>query len=158
MTGSPSTWLRVPLLVGAVVIGTLAAAAGTYPWAWLAGANMRYLPTVPWGPLVMAAYLWLFSQKLTLWGGSVLGTRAVTNGVISYYFVCTDVAHGGIGPGDSGSSVFYFDASSGNGSWTGQAFAGNTPGANGFYTNFLFSPLNNIQSEFGTIPATIYGT
>jgi hypothetical protein len=37
-------------------------------------------------------------------------------------------------------------------------FAGSTPGTNGFYTYCIFAPLNNIQSEFGTIPATIYGT
>ncbi len=65
MTGTPTTWHGVPLLVRAVVIGALAAAAGTYPWAWLAGANMRHLPSVPWGPVAMAAYLWLYWRYAT---------------------------------------------------------------------------------------------
>lgn len=88
---------------------------------------------------------------------STCTTELVSNGVIGYYFVCTHTANMGIGPGDSGSGVFYYDGSS-NGSWTGQAFGGYSPGANGFYRYMLFSPLNNIQGEFGTIPATIYGT
>ena len=58
-------WRQIPLPLRAVVLGVLVAAAGSYPWAWLSGANMRYLPSVPWGPLVMAAYLWLYWRYTT---------------------------------------------------------------------------------------------
>jgi membrane protease YdiL (CAAX protease family) len=60
-----STWRRVPVLIRAIALGWLLAAAGTYPWKWLANANMRYLPSVPWGPVAMAAYLWLYWRYAT---------------------------------------------------------------------------------------------
>lgn len=74
MTG---VWLHIPLPIRAVVLGILVAAAGSYPWAWLSGANMRVLPSVPWGPLVMAAYLWLYWQYATGrgWPASTSPTR-----------------------------------------------------------------------------------
>ena len=88
---------------------------------------------------------------------STCTTEAAGNGVITYYFVCTHTANMAVGPGDSGSGVFSYDGSA-NGSWAGQVFAGYSPGVNGFYQYTLFAPLNNIQSEFGSILATIYGT
>jgi len=53
-------WLRVPLLVRAVLTGLAAAMAGAVPWALLVSANTRRLPVVPWAVPVMAAYLWLY--------------------------------------------------------------------------------------------------
>ncbi|HEX8726061.1 MAG TPA: CPBP family intramembrane glutamic endopeptidase [Gemmatimonadaceae bacterium] len=58
-------WSRIPVPIRALVLGLLAAAAGTYPWAWLAGTNLRVLPSVPWGPAVMAVYLWLYWRYAT---------------------------------------------------------------------------------------------
>lgn len=52
-----SIWQRVPVAIRALIAGAIVAAAATYPWAWLAGANMRHLPDLPWAALVMAAYL-----------------------------------------------------------------------------------------------------
>jgi membrane protease YdiL (CAAX protease family) len=65
MTGLRDGWLRMPVVIRAVVVGMLAAAAGTYPWAWLAAANMRTLSSVPWGPLIMVGYLWLYWKYAT---------------------------------------------------------------------------------------------
>lgn len=36
------------------------AAAGTVPWAWIAGMNLKHLPSVPWAVPPAALYLWLF--------------------------------------------------------------------------------------------------
>ena len=65
MTPALALWRRVPVVVRAVLIGMLAAAAGSYPWAWLAGLNLRHLPAVPWGPLVMLGYLWCYWRYAT---------------------------------------------------------------------------------------------
>lgn len=69
----------------------------------------------------------------------------------SYYMVCHHNVNAGVGGGDSGSAVFYYDAASGNATMTGQLFGGIGS------TTFLFSPLNNMQSEFGNIITTAYG-
>jgi hypothetical protein len=57
---SRALWLRVPLLVRAVLIGLAAAMAGTLPWAILMSANTRHLSALPWAVPIMAGYLWLY--------------------------------------------------------------------------------------------------
>jgi hypothetical protein len=75
----------------------------------------------------------------------------------SFNFVCVDEAAMGVNSGDSGSGVFLYDAVGDTASLAGQLFAGGG-GMNGpDRTVTVFAPLNNIQSEFGLIPATIYG-
>ena len=53
-------WVRLPVLVRAVVTGLAVATAGTVPWAALASANIKYQPALPWAVPIMAVYLWLF--------------------------------------------------------------------------------------------------
>lgn len=53
-------WVRLPVLVRAVVTGFAVATAGTVPWAALVAANIKHMPTLPWAVPIMAAYLWLF--------------------------------------------------------------------------------------------------
>ncbi len=60
MSALSGTWRRVPVVVRAVIVGVLVAAAGTTPWAWLAGMNLRHFRAVPWDAAVMAPYLWLY--------------------------------------------------------------------------------------------------
>ncbi len=60
MTAVRALWLRVPLLVRAVLIGLAAAMAGTMPWAILVSANTRHLSVLPWAVPIMAGYLWLY--------------------------------------------------------------------------------------------------
>jgi membrane protease YdiL (CAAX protease family) len=54
----------VLVVVRAVLTGTMAAAAGTVPWAVLAGANLKLLPGVPWAAPVMALYLWVYWRHM----------------------------------------------------------------------------------------------
>lgn len=71
-------------------------------------------------------------------------------------FVCMHTASGGAKGGDSGAGVFVYDQTNGNASWAGQLISG--ANFNGqVFTTFSFASLNNIQSEFGNVPATIYG-
>jgi membrane protease YdiL (CAAX protease family) len=53
-------WGRLPVLVRAILVGGVAAAAGTLPWAALAGANSRYWTAVPWCVPPTAVLLWLY--------------------------------------------------------------------------------------------------
>jgi membrane protease YdiL (CAAX protease family) len=53
-------WLRVPILVRAILIGLAAATAGTLPWALLVSANTKYFSVVPWAVPIMAGYLLLY--------------------------------------------------------------------------------------------------
>jgi len=60
MTAVRALWLRVPLVVRAVLTGLAAAMAGTMPWAILVSANTRHLSVLPWAVPIMAGYLWLY--------------------------------------------------------------------------------------------------
>jgi membrane protease YdiL (CAAX protease family) len=65
MSSGPKGWHRVPVAIRALIVGAIVAAAATYPWAWLAAANLRHLPDVPWAALVMAAYLCAYFWYVT---------------------------------------------------------------------------------------------
>jgi len=60
-------WRRAPVIVRAVVSGIAAAAAGTLPWMFLAGSNLRVFVRAPWAVVPMAIYLWCYWKYL---GGS----------------------------------------------------------------------------------------
>ena len=70
-------WRAIPIVLRAVLVGLVAAALGSFPWAWLAQANLRHLRAVPWGPAVMAVYLWLYWQFFTgrSWPASTAALR-----------------------------------------------------------------------------------
>jgi membrane protease YdiL (CAAX protease family) len=55
-----SLWRRLPIIVRAILSGSVLATVGTLPWALLSEANLKYLPKVPWSVPLMAVYLWLF--------------------------------------------------------------------------------------------------
>ena len=55
-----SLWDRLPVVVRAVVAGTLVAAVGTVPWALLVSQNVKHWPAVPWAVPPTVLYLWLF--------------------------------------------------------------------------------------------------
>lgn len=75
---------------------------------------------------------------------------------VTYYFVCADEASMGVNNGDSGSGIFLYDPVGDVATLAGQLFAG-TDYNSQLDIITIFAPLNNIQSEFGLIPATIYG-
>jgi membrane protease YdiL (CAAX protease family) len=59
-------WLRIPVLVRAVVVGLAVGLVGTVPWTSLIAANTQYLPSVPWAAPVMAVILvawWFYFAK-----------------------------------------------------------------------------------------------
>ena len=60
MAAVRALWLRVPLVLRAVLSGLAAAMAGTLPWAMLVSANTRHLSVLPWAVPVMAGYVWLY--------------------------------------------------------------------------------------------------
>jgi membrane protease YdiL (CAAX protease family) len=55
-----SLWRRLPVIVRAVLAGAVMAVAGTLPWALLVGANIKYLPSIPWSVPPTVVYLWFF--------------------------------------------------------------------------------------------------
>lgn len=67
------------------------------------------------------------------------------------YLVCHHTVDAGVNGGDSGSAVFTYNPTTKYGTMAGQLF-----GRRGT-TVFLFSPLNNMQAEFGNLITTIYG-
>jgi hypothetical protein len=73
-----------------------------------------------------------------------------------YYFVCAHEANMGVNNGDSGSGIFVYGVAGDTASLAGQLFAGYLSNGS-LYTMAVFAPLNNIQSEFGLVPATIWG-
>jgi membrane protease YdiL (CAAX protease family) len=58
-------WRRIPVIIRAVLVALVVASTGSFPWAWLAQANLHHLRGAPWGPVVMAVYLWLYWQYFT---------------------------------------------------------------------------------------------
>jgi membrane protease YdiL (CAAX protease family) len=57
-----SFWQRLPVIVRAVLTGSVLGAVGTTPWALLVAANMKFFPSVPWAVLPTILYLWFFWQ------------------------------------------------------------------------------------------------
>jgi len=64
MTFVDRFWLRVPVVLRAVLIGVAVAAAGSMPWAALVSANTRHQSALPWAVPLMAMYLWLYWRYL----------------------------------------------------------------------------------------------
>ena len=60
LTWPAHVWQRLPVVVRAVAVGVAVAAAGTVPWAWLAGTNARHASAGPWAVPIMAVYLWAY--------------------------------------------------------------------------------------------------
>jgi membrane protease YdiL (CAAX protease family) len=72
-----SLWRRLPIIVRAIITGGAVATFGTVPWALLASANQKFLPTVPWAVLPTGLYLWVFWRYLggAGWPQSTAGVR-----------------------------------------------------------------------------------
>ncbi len=71
-------WLRLPILVRALLTGIATALAGTAPWSILLSANTRYQSALPWAVPIMAVYLWFYWRYLVRgwgWPRSTAGTR-----------------------------------------------------------------------------------
>jgi hypothetical protein len=55
-----SYWRRLPIVVRAVLAGSLFATLGTVPKALLGEANLRFLTSVPWAVPAAALYIWAY--------------------------------------------------------------------------------------------------
>ena len=68
-----SVWQRLPIVVRAVIAGSVVCSVGTVVWGGvagyplLAGWNLRVLVTVPWAIVPMSVFLWLFVKYLGGW-------------------------------------------------------------------------------------------
>src|SRR5262245_31923059 len=60
MNALSALWARLPVIVRAVLAGTVVAVAGALPWGLLVSLNSRHLPALPWAVPPAALYLWLF--------------------------------------------------------------------------------------------------
>jgi len=70
-------WNRLPVILQAVIAGSLVNLFGTLPWPVLYGANLALSPSIPWAVPVMAIYLWFFWRYLQGkgWPSSTAETR-----------------------------------------------------------------------------------
>jgi membrane protease YdiL (CAAX protease family) len=59
-----SVWVKLPVIVRALLAGMTVAVAGTTPWALLVSANLEHWPTVPWAVPPTALMLWLYWRYL----------------------------------------------------------------------------------------------
>ena len=53
-----AVWMRIPVIVRAVLIGVAVAASATLPWSFIALLNIRNWAVVPWGVPLAAVLLW----------------------------------------------------------------------------------------------------
>jgi membrane protease YdiL (CAAX protease family) len=81
MTTLHALWVRLPVLVQAVLGGLAVASAGTLPWAALMAVNMKHQPALPWAVPIMAGYLWLFWRYVrgAGWPRSTAATRRASS-------------------------------------------------------------------------------
>src|SRR5262245_7201669 len=72
-----SLWDRLPVVVRALLAGSVVAAVGTVPWALLVSQNVKHWPTVPWAVPPTLVYLWLFWRYVQGggWPGSTSDAR-----------------------------------------------------------------------------------
>src|SRR5262249_17474146 len=70
-------WQRSPVIIKAVLSGTLAALIGTVSWALLVKANLKWIPAVPWSLIPEAILLWIFWRYMRgdWWPGSTSAVR-----------------------------------------------------------------------------------
>lgn len=68
----------MPVVVRASVTGISVGLAGTLPWAFLVGQNVRHGSSVPWAVPLTAAYLWFFWRYFARgwgWPSTTAGAR-----------------------------------------------------------------------------------
>jgi membrane protease YdiL (CAAX protease family) len=64
MPALETAWKRIPVIVRAVVTGSLVCLAGTIVWSILLGLNLKLAPSIPWAVPVMAVLLWAYWRYL----------------------------------------------------------------------------------------------
>ena len=73
-----TSWLRIPVLIRAVIIGLAVALVGTVSWSGLVAANTRHLSSVPWATALMAPLLvayWFYFARGRGWPTATAAAR-----------------------------------------------------------------------------------
>jgi membrane protease YdiL (CAAX protease family) len=72
-------WDRLPIIVRAIVVGFLVVMAGSIPWIFFVGVNLRLSPSVPWAFLVMGVWLYFYLKYFagTGWPATTKEVRQV---------------------------------------------------------------------------------
>jgi len=64
MSGLGTAWQRVPILIRALVTGSVVCFSGTIAWSILLGLNVKVAPSVPWSVPAMVVVLWAYWRYL----------------------------------------------------------------------------------------------
>lgn len=59
-----TSWNRIPVIIRAVVTGSVVCLAGTMVWFFLLGLNLKFAPSIPWDVPVMTLFLWAYWRYL----------------------------------------------------------------------------------------------
>jgi len=60
-----AVWMRLPIILRAVIVGSFVMSMATVPCGILLRANFALMPSVPWSIPVVVIYLWLYWQYLS---------------------------------------------------------------------------------------------
>jgi membrane protease YdiL (CAAX protease family) len=60
--------IKIPVIIRAVLTGTIVTAMGTLPWAFLVSLNLKYFPDFPWAAAITGVYIWFFWKYVRGWG------------------------------------------------------------------------------------------
>ncbi len=64
MPALETPWTRIPIILRAIVTGSLVCFAGTIVWSILLALNLKLAPSVPWAVLVGVVFLWGYWRYL----------------------------------------------------------------------------------------------
>lgn len=64
MSALGAAWKRVPILIRALIIGSVVCFAGTTVWSILLGLNLKFAPSIPWTVPAMVVLLWAYWRYL----------------------------------------------------------------------------------------------
>ncbi|HXW89195.1 MAG TPA: type II CAAX endopeptidase family protein [Terriglobales bacterium] len=57
-------WKPIPVIIRAVITGSVVCLAGTMGWSILLGLNLKFAPSIPWALAVMTVLLWTYWRYL----------------------------------------------------------------------------------------------
>jgi membrane protease YdiL (CAAX protease family) len=77
MSALGTAWQRIPVLIRAVLIGSVVCFAGTTAWSILLGLNLKFAASIPWTVPAMVVLLWAYWRYLAGkgWPRSTAETR-----------------------------------------------------------------------------------
>lgn len=64
MSALGTAWQRIPVLIRALITGSIVCFAGTIVWSILLGLNLKFAPWIPWTVPAMVVFLWAYWRYL----------------------------------------------------------------------------------------------